>query len=459
MRTLSFREQMKTAADYLISRRHPVDGGWGLNIEKGFQASSIVNTAESLFVINRARCAVGDLDKSVQYLKDGIRGHPSSRGDNLRYLTFGLWGLLEAGLKPTDPFIIGLAKQIEGRVIGDLGWSELGSDDDARIWPTFQSLWMLTRVFGRDYVTTKYYSCLKNLLNAGRSNLHRWGFSESESPSLAATSYVLILLSELYPGSPEILQTREGVLNMLSLSLTNNQPVEVEAVAGTDWHHYSYSWALKAIHSADAPLDQPTFSITLRTLTYVKSLFRDGRGYSEPGKPVCNVRSNFNCVLAVDAVIESFDPSNYSYLEQLLHEATLLENNSVFLSFSYQPKDIELVGGFREVLETTGYTVITGEKNPMGSLSKNILKKIRQSEKFVVVMTCRDKKENGKFTTSSWLLEEKGAALALGKACLMLVEDGIDDKEIGGLQGDDQRLYFRRENFTKVVADALRMLR
>lgn len=312
---------MKTAADYLISRRHPVDGGWGLNIEKGFQSSSIVNTAESLFVINRARCVVSDLDKTVLYLKDSIREHPSTRGDNLRYLTFGLLGLLEAGLKPTDPLIIGLAKQIEGRVVGDLGWSELGSDIDTRIWPTFQSLWMLTRVFGRDYVRTKYYSCLTKLLTAGR-DVHQWGFSESESPSLAATSYVLILLSELYPGSPDVLQTRESVLNLLSRNLTNNQPVEVEAVAGTDWHHYSYSWALKAIHSVDAPLDQATFSITLRTLAYVKSLFREGHGYSEPGKPVCNVRSNFNCVLAVDAVIESFDPSNYSYLEQVLHEAT-----------------------------------------------------------------------------------------------------------------------------------------
>ena len=95
----------------------------------------------------------------------------------------------------------------------------------------------------------------------------------------------------------------------------------------------------------------------------------------------------------------------------------------------------------------------------MGSLSKSILSKIKQAEKCVVVMTCRDKKENGKFTTSSWLLEEKGAALALDKACLVLVEEGIDEKEIGGLHGDDQRLRFRRDNFTTVVAEALRMLR
>lgn len=450
---------MKIAAEYLISRRNPDDGGWGLNIEKGFQGSSIVNTTESLFVINRAELRINDLENTVRYLKDSIREHPIRRGDNLRYLTFGLWGLLEAGLAPNDPLVIEVAKQIESRFVSNQGWSELKDDEDIRIWPTFQSLWMLTRVFGREYVTNRYYTCLANLLNTGRRNQHRWGFSEKESASLAATSYVLILLAALYPGTPDILQTRQSVLEMFSRALTSNLAIEVEAVAGTDWHHYSYSWGLKAIHCVGAPLDQNAYSITLRALAYVNTLFLEGRGFSEPGKPVCNVRSNFNCVLAIDAVIRGFDPSDYFYLEQVLHEATLVEKRSVFLSFSYEPKDIELAEGLRKLLEAVGHTVITGEKNPMGSLSKSILKKIRQAEKCVVVMTCRDKKENGKFTTSSWLLEEKGAALALGKACLMLVEEGIDDKEIGGLQGDDQRLHFRRENFATIVAEVLRMLR
>lgn len=73
-------------------------------------------------------------------------------------------------------------------------------------------------------------------------------------------------------------------------------------------------------------------------------------------------------------------------------------------------------------------------------------------------MTHRDQKENGKYTTSSWLLEEKGAALALYKPTLMLIEEGVDENDIGGLQGDDQWPSFTRNNFSSVVADAITML-
>ena len=41
----------------------------------------------------------------------------------------------------------------------------------------------------------------------------------------------------------------------------------------------------------------------------------------------------------------------------------------------------------------------------------------------------------------------------------MLVEEGIDEKDFGGLQGDAQRLHFNRNNFTRIVAEAIRMLK
>ena len=130
----------------------------------------------------------------------------------------------------------------------------------------------------------------------------------------------------------------------------------------------------------------------------------------------------------------------------------------VFLSFSFNEKDKDLVSGFIDLLTIHNFQVVTGEKNPIGSLSKSIVGKIRSATIFVVVMTKRDRKENKKFTTSSWLLEEKGVAIALDKPCLMLVEDEIDEKEIGGIQGDDQRLSFSRNNFASKVADAIKMI-
>lgn len=130
----------------------------------------------------------------------------------------------------------------------------------------------------------------------------------------------------------------------------------------------------------------------------------------------------------------------------------------VFLSYSFNEKDKDLVSGFIDLLNSHNFQVVTGEKNSIGSLSKSIIGKIRHSSIFVVVMTKRDRKENNKFTTSSWLLEEKGVAVALDKPCLMLVEDEIDEKEIGGIQGDDQRLSFSRNNFVSKVVEAIRMI-
>ena len=135
------------------------------------------------------------------------------------------------------------------------------------------------------------------------------------------------------------------------------------------------------------------------------------------------------------------------------------QKNSIFLSYSFSSQEKELVDGFKELLELSDFNVLTGEKNPIGSISKSIMHKIQKAEKFVVIMTKRDKKENGKFTTSSWLLEEKGVAIAYKKPSIIFVEKDIDENDIGGIQGDDQRLYFTRNNFATKVADAIRMLK
>lgn len=131
---------------------------------------------------------------------------------------------------------------------------------------------------------------------------------------------------------------------------------------------------------------------------------------------------------------------------------------TVFLGYSYRQEDDEFVSGFKELLSDKGYEVLDGKANGLGSISQAIIEKIQISDAVVIVMTKRDKKENGKFTTAAWLLEEKGAGLALGKPVGMLVEEEIDDSDIGGMQGDNQRFHFTRNNFLKTAMNFLRVL-
>jgi len=133
-------------------------------------------------------------------------------------------------------------------------------------------------------------------------------------------------------------------------------------------------------------------------------------------------------------------------------------SKTIFLGYSYRRMDDEFVTGFKALLIDKGYHVIDGTADGLGSISQAIIEKISISDIVVIVMTKRDKKENGKFTTSAWLLEEKGAALALKKDVGMFVEEEIDDADIGGMQGDNQRFHFTRNNFLKIVINFLRII-
>lgn len=148
--------------------------------------------------------------------------------------------------------------------------------------------------------------------------------------------------------------------------------------------------------------------------------------------------------------------------KELAEVVSILEpsvsKKTVFLAYSYRSEDDEFVSGFKRMIERFGFNVLDGKADQLGSISQAILNKIRQSDFVVIVMTKRDEKKNRKYTTSAWLLEEKGAALALGKKVAMMVEEEVDADDIGGLHGDDQRFQFSRNNFAAKAMDVLEIL-
>jgi len=131
-----------------------------------------------------------------------------------------------------------------------------------------------------------------------------------------------------------------------------------------------------------------------------------------------------------------------------------IRSNTVFLSCRFS--DSQYIDGLRDLLTESGFEVIMGD-NAAGFISESILERIRECEFFLCLMTRDKEKTDGTYTTSPWLLEEKGAALAFGKYLVLLVEEGVTD--FGGLQGDWQRHHFSEKGFTIAALKAVRQLR
>jgi hypothetical protein len=127
---------------------------------------------------------------------------------------------------------------------------------------------------------------------------------------------------------------------------------------------------------------------------------------------------------------------------------------TVFLSYRFAER--EYIKGFEILLHREGFSVITGQ-DANTFISQAILERIRSCRYFVCLMTKADEKKDGSYTTSPWLLEEKGAALAMGKKIVLMVEDGV--KDIGGLQGDWQRIHFSAKSFTNAAIRAIDQLK
>jgi len=167
-----------------------------------------------------------------------------------------------------------------------------------------------------------------------------------------------------------------------------------------------------------------------------------------------------NLTAATRAPVETAIADLTTKVEELLDRlpagdhAPNVRANTVFLSCRFA--DIQYIDGLKALLLDAGFDVITGD-NASGSVGHTILERIRESEFFVSLMTRNERKEDGTFTTSPWLLEEKGAALAFGKYLVILIEKGVTD--FGGLQGDWQVHHFVAKSFTAAALKAVKQLK
>jgi hypothetical protein len=103
----------------------------------------------------------------------------------------------------------------------------------------------------------------------------------------------------------------------------------------------------------------------------------------------------------------------------------------VFLAFSFRPQDRDLVGQVEQMIVSHCRTrPATGENLGGEQLTPAVQDRIDKCDALIAVLTRRDAKQAGGYTTHQWVLDELGYARNNKKMAIAIVEDGVD---VGGM--------------------------
>lgn len=126
--------------------------------------------------------------------------------------------------------------------------------------------------------------------------------------------------------------------------------------------------------------------------------------------------------------------------------------HQVFLAHQFRPEDEPLRTHLvNVVLGPAGYRVVDGRADGLEQFRTAIIAKINASRFFLCLLTHRARLESRLYASSVWLYQEIGAAVALGRPPLVLIEDGIDPHYAGELQKTYEYIPFNRETFAGAV--------
>jgi hypothetical protein len=127
---------------------------------------------------------------------------------------------------------------------------------------------------------------------------------------------------------------------------------------------------------------------------------------------------------------------------------------SIFVARQFRDEDAALFEYLRDaVLVPLGLTALDGTVDGIEAFRGEILRKIGQARFFVCILTRRAELTGGGFASSVWLYQETGAAVALGKKPLVVVESGLDEHYAGELQKNYEYVSFERASYQDALKE------
>lgn len=298
----AYEKRVARAAETLLAHQG-FDGGWGLTLTS---VSSIVNTSEVLAVLRAAGVAGKPVRAALGYLTGAVGEHcrprqKGGRGENTRFVCFGLAGLLEYPQFFGQPELAEAAAWCVDwldRHQVEHGWPEVAGIDDTSLHQTALAVSVLARLratlvgLGPDLTlaggvnTTTLLARAEPLIAHGVSGLayHRrssgaWGWRTyvDTNPSPSKTSLGLLAaagaagrLTAAHPfdsrrdvvmdvggvnGSPQRRRLSTVVAEAARWLLGNHPRWETfveddKDVQGTAWEHMAYALGVQAVMRA-----------------------------------------------------------------------------------------------------------------------------------------------------------------------------------------------------------------
>lgn len=291
---MGYFDHLEAAARWLVAHRNS-NKGWGMSPG---QASSIVNTAEAVYVLTRAGFGYHrEINEGLAFIEQRLFTSIKSSGPRTRYAQFALLTLQEHPTSASHDFVTRCIDWMFGARNADGGWGHGATDGQSKLFPTALSIIVLSSFISPDKLSGAFHWIQSKRSESG------WRFTDDAPVSPTATAVATLALRKTVPATDPVFQKPRDFL--LSTTHWGN---ERENLPGTLWDHCTYMWIFPALVSLGINPYAPTIAEGVR---FVNSL-GNKNGWTEPAGGE-SIRGQFWAVYSLDALQKAFDPAIHIY--------------------------------------------------------------------------------------------------------------------------------------------------